>query len=87
MIFLGSEMVQVKLMVVRRVFGSGLAILARFLDVAVLEEEALVVRPWIVIHVELGPEVAVVQDGALEQACLLLYSDVFVFVVKITYIG
>lgn len=65
MIFLGSEMVQVKLMVVRRVFGSGLAILARFLDVAVLEEEALVVRPWIVIHVELGPEVAVVQDGAL----------------------
>ncbi len=87
MIFLGSEMVQVKLMVVRRVFGSGLAILAGFLDVAVLEEEALVVRPWIVIHVELGPEVAVVQDGALEQACLLLYSDVFVFVVKITYIG
>ncbi len=87
MIFLGSEMVQVKLMVVRRVFGTSLAILAGFLDVAVLEEEALVVRPWVVVHVELGPEVAVVQDGALEQVCLPLYSDVFVFVFKITYTG
>jgi hypothetical protein len=47
------------------VFWSRFAVLARLLDVAVLVEEALVVWPRVVRHIELRPEVAVVQQGAL----------------------
>jgi hypothetical protein len=39
--------------------------MASHLDGAVLVEEALVVRPRVVRHVEVGPEVAIRQERAL----------------------
>ena len=61
------KMIQIELVVIGRVFRSRFTVLARLLlsNVAGLVEEALVVRPNVGCYIELGPEVAVVQQCTL----------------------